>query len=456
MTSAAASQPKLVDTKSSATLSVPKTSSMEILLRMIAPSLTNRRADPTADFIASIKESGVTADILVRPVTATEEHVILSKPVGTFAVGDSIYEIVFGERRYRASIANNFDRIPAKVRELSDLEALKLQVDENEQRENLSAMDRCLSYKNIRDQLMKDHAGERGYTETKCVAEVSEIVKKEVRTVYQILALTKLHNFLQDALNYGEMEASHGYEICRLEPDQQQQVLKWLRKETQHSQGDVPSVRRLKREIIQMQTVWDEQKRQAALPLEGAGDEVQKPAAQDAVNKAIAEYRPPIAAQLKKKDAAAAKEIAANLKAQRDATRQRAITKKYKLEFFTALASKVHISSRMLTHVVPNLIFEIWDINDLPVDGFAQNLLGWPAPKQGDRYTYEEISAHAKKHTRKFTPKLLAALVITLNMQPKEAEQLGKYYGVNPKQLLKKATAEVKTEERLAKKKGAA
>lgn len=41
-------------------------------------------------------------------------------------------------------------------------------------------------------------------------------------------------------------------------------------------------------------------------------------------------------------------------------------------------------------------------------------------------------------------------------MQPKEAEQLGKYYGVNPKQLLKKATAEVKTEERLAKKKGAA
>jgi ParB/RepB/Spo0J family partition protein len=452
-------KPKLVQNDSQTPTVYP---SVHVALGLIAPSPTNRRVEASDELIASIKEDGVTSDILVRPVLATEAHVVLAGPQAKFSAGQQVYEIVFGERRYRGSMAIGLETVPAKIRELSDMEALRLQIDENEQRENLSPMDRAAAYEHLRKQFIRDHEGERGYTDSKCIQDIAGDRGVEARTVYQVLALNKLELFVQHALRNGEMEASHGYEIARLEGPQQLQVLAWLRKETQHSMGAVPSVRRLKREISAFQIAWDEKKRQASLPLDGDGDEAQtsaeeqKPAGKFEVyekseRKEAPKTKPQNAAQIKKQEEEVAQEIAANLKRQREAERARKTEKTYRGLFFTALASKVTINSRFLSHVVPALLLELWDNGNVPFEPFCQNFLGWPAPKNSWGYEHDEVLALSKRHTRKFTSKLLAALIITLNLDAIDEQRVAKYNGVDPKKLYAKAKVAVKEEERQAK-----
>jgi ParB/RepB/Spo0J family partition protein len=260
-------KPRLVEKDSSPV-------SVHVRLDLIAPSPTNRRTSASADLIASIKKDGVTSDVLLRPVIATEEHVILAKPNGKFSAGQDIYEIVFGERRYWGSVANKFETIPAKIRNLSDADALRMQIDENENRQDLAPMERAQAYEHLRKQFMKDHEGQK-YSEGQCIQDMTADRKVETRIVYQVLALLKLHIFVQAALNQEEMGISHAYEFCRLDEEKQLDGLAWLRKETQHSQGDVPSVRRLKRWISDMAMVWESKKRQAELPLEGKEEKAQ-------------------------------------------------------------------------------------------------------------------------------------------------------------------------------------
>lgn len=99
-----------------------------IALDAIRPSTTNPRKhfDQAAldELTASIRENGVTVPILLRP-----EHRKLPN------VAD--FEIVTGERRYRAAKAAGLTKIPAVVREMSDGEARELQMVENLQRADL-------------------------------------------------------------------------------------------------------------------------------------------------------------------------------------------------------------------------------------------------------------------------------------------------------------------------------
>jgi hypothetical protein len=92
------------------------------------------------------------------------------------------------------------------------------------------------------------------------------------------------------------------------------------------------------------------------------------------------------------------------------------------------------------------MIFEVWE-NELPIEAFAQDVLGWPAPKDGHAYTYEEVKKHSANHTRKFTGGLLAAMVLTLYLNEAESLKIAKYIGVDPKKLRKQASAAVKEED---------
>ena len=105
----------------------------EIALGEIKPSKSNprRRTDDSAmaELSASIRAHGVLQPILVRPVPRDG------------------YEIVCGERRWRASKTAGKDTIPARIVNLSDAEALELGVIENIQRENVHELDEALGYK---------------------------------------------------------------------------------------------------------------------------------------------------------------------------------------------------------------------------------------------------------------------------------------------------------------------
>jgi ParB/RepB/Spo0J family partition protein len=108
-----------------------------LLVEMIR-SATNRKTfkpETLEEMAASIREKGVVQPILVRLVSDIEDEARRK------AAGSAKYEIVYGERRWRGSkIAGQTD-IPAIIRKLTDHEALKLQVIENAQREDVDVLD---------------------------------------------------------------------------------------------------------------------------------------------------------------------------------------------------------------------------------------------------------------------------------------------------------------------------
>src|SRR3569833_1312443 len=92
---------------------------------------------PLSDLAASIKEKGVLSPILVRPI------------------GQDRYEIVAGERRWRASQLAKLHDVPVVIREMADGEALELAIIENVQRADLNAVEEGLAYKQLMDQFAR-------------------------------------------------------------------------------------------------------------------------------------------------------------------------------------------------------------------------------------------------------------------------------------------------------------
>ena len=107
-----------------------------IALDLIEPSLTNPRKtfNPTklAELTESIKASGVHQPALVRPLPGSR---VADTPRGVQ------YELVCGERRYRASVDAGVATIPALVRALTDEQVLEIQIVENLIRDDLTELE---------------------------------------------------------------------------------------------------------------------------------------------------------------------------------------------------------------------------------------------------------------------------------------------------------------------------
>ena len=173
----------------------------EIALGEIKPSKSNprRRTDDSAmaELSASIRAHGVLQPILVRPVPRDG------------------YEIVCGERRWRASKTAGKDTIPARIVNLSDAEALELGVIENLQRENVHELDEALGYKAL---IKQDPAV---YTVETLAAKVG----RSPKYIYGRLKLAELTPNLQKAFYEDKLTAGHAAEIARLQPKDQERAL---------------------------------------------------------------------------------------------------------------------------------------------------------------------------------------------------------------------------------------
>jgi ParB/RepB/Spo0J family partition protein len=181
---------------------------------------------------------------VLRPHIATEEDVALySMKSDPFAVGDEIYQLVAGERRWGAAKRAGKAYILSLVRHFSDIEAMDFQIDENENRKNLKPMQRAEAYDRLRMLYQEAHAKDKDYTEEKAIAAVAASRKCSTRTVYDVISLKKLTQNAQHALRKGDMEASHGIAMRGRSPEEQDNLVVWLRQQTHHSLGDVPSVR---------------------------------------------------------------------------------------------------------------------------------------------------------------------------------------------------------------------
>ena len=134
----------------------------------------------------SIKEQGVLNPIILRSVQ--------NKPY--------LYEIVAGERRYRASKMAGLSEIPALVKNITNQNAMELALIENVQRENLNPIEEAEGY----DNLMK----KCDYT----IDDVSRLISKSESHIRNLLRINDLPESVKEMVRNGELSASHARTIA--------------------------------------------------------------------------------------------------------------------------------------------------------------------------------------------------------------------------------------------------
>ncbi|MEM7738853.1 MAG: ParB/RepB/Spo0J family partition protein [Deinococcota bacterium] len=187
---------------------LPKASSQDIrrlavTQLQVSPYQPRKTIDLTAlaELTQSIASKGVLQPLLVRPLSLDIED---SQDI-TASPELEQYEIVAGERRFRAAVQAGLDSVPVVVRELSDQETLEVAIIENLQRENLSPLEEAQAFKQLLDFGMNQEA-------------VATSVGKSRSAIANSLRLLKLQPSAQDALTKKEISAGHARAILAL-PD---------------------------------------------------------------------------------------------------------------------------------------------------------------------------------------------------------------------------------------------
>lgn len=117
------------------------------------------------------------------------------------------YEIIAGERRYRASKLAGITKIPAIVRSFTDEQMMEIALLENLQRENLNAIEEALAYKSMLDKLFLTQD------------ELSKKVGKSRSHITNILGLLRLPSSVQQMVADGKISMGHARVLSKLESD---------------------------------------------------------------------------------------------------------------------------------------------------------------------------------------------------------------------------------------------
>ena len=156
----------------------------ELRLSELEPNRNQPRKDfdeeALAELADSISQHGVLQPLLVRPIV------------------DGGYQIVAGERRWRAARMAGVTTVPAVVRELDDSQVMEIALIENLQREDLTPLEEALGYQTLMD----------SYDMTQ--DEVSKTVGKSRPTIANALRLLKLPKEIQEMIRSGAVSAGHG------------------------------------------------------------------------------------------------------------------------------------------------------------------------------------------------------------------------------------------------------
>ncbi len=142
---------------------------------------TERAKAELEELAASIREKGLVQPLVVRPSDAS----------GTY------YEIVAGERRWRAAQKASLHLVPVIVRSLSDQEALEIAIIENVQRSDLNAIEEAGGYRELVERF--------GYTQE----ELGQIIGKSRSHLANTMRLLKLPESVQGLVRDGSLSAGH-------------------------------------------------------------------------------------------------------------------------------------------------------------------------------------------------------------------------------------------------------
>ncbi len=144
-----------------------------------------------ADLVSSIRENGLLQPIVVRPAPGSPGQ----------------YELVAGERRWRATMRLGWKEIPATVREVDDRTLLVLALVENLQRAELSPLEEAEGFKRLADEFNLNQQ------------EIAEVVGRDRSTIANSLRLLQLPPSVRQLLNAGKLTAGHARALLGLQND---------------------------------------------------------------------------------------------------------------------------------------------------------------------------------------------------------------------------------------------
>ena len=152
-----------------------------------------RDMDATAleELAQSIRAQGVMQPIVVRPI------------------GNGRFEIIAGERRWRASQQAGLDKIPAMVREVPDEAAIAMALIENIQREDLNPIEEAVALQRLQQEFQLTQQ------------QVAEAVGKSRVTITNLLRLIALPEEIKTLLSHGDLEMGHARALLGLPAEQQ-------------------------------------------------------------------------------------------------------------------------------------------------------------------------------------------------------------------------------------------
>lgn len=164
-------------------------SEVELSKIQVNPNQPRREFDPVAlqELADSIREIGI-----IQPITLRK-------------INDEAYQIIAGERRFRASQMAGLERVPSYIRTADDENVLEMALIENIQREDLNSVEIALTYQHLLDQY--------GLTQER----LSERVGKKRTTVANYLRLLKLPAPVQMGLKNKQIDMGHARALLSLD-----------------------------------------------------------------------------------------------------------------------------------------------------------------------------------------------------------------------------------------------
>ncbi|MDN2567397.1 ParB/RepB/Spo0J family partition protein [Aquibium sp. A9E412] len=170
----------------------PVSADRRVPIELVTPNPRNPRRSfgeaELADLAQSIREHGIVQPVVVRPG----------------ATADS-FEIVAGERRWRAAQRAGLTEVPVILREVDDRAALELAIIENVQRADLNPIEEAHGYQRLMD--------EHGYTQ----ADLGQVIGKSRSHVANTLRLLKLPQVIHDLVADGALSAGHARTLVNAE-----------------------------------------------------------------------------------------------------------------------------------------------------------------------------------------------------------------------------------------------
>lgn len=153
---------------------------------------------PLAELAESIKQQGLLQPLVVRELT--QGH----------------YEIIAGERRWRACQLAGLTEVPVVLRQVDDETAMAMALIENLQREDLNAMDQAKAMHRLTSEFSLTHQ------------QVADLLSKSRAAVSNYLRLLSLNSEVKRLLEYGDLDMGHARALLILEDEQQAHVARLI------------------------------------------------------------------------------------------------------------------------------------------------------------------------------------------------------------------------------------